>query len=268
MPPTPRQPALESAMGECVVVSPEMTALIGHPPSATIPLPAHPMALIFNDGARPSLRLEADPRLDALDRLAAVSGQLILLVDRRAVSRIGGQGLIDSNHASFHLPRELRAIVMALQEPPASAEARTTYRLAKSIELLCETIRLFAARELISLTTDSALSPADARRVMFAREMIDNRWSEKLTLDAIARASGLNRAKLTRAFREMFDCTIAEALAERRLVEASKLLLTTDLPVSSVGYESGYLNNAAFSRAFGRHFGRSPSHYRAYGMAA
>ena len=87
-------------------------------------------------------------------------------------------------------------------------------------------------------------------------------------MDSIARACGLNRAKLTRGFREMFDCTIAEALAARRLLEASRLLLTTDLPVSSIGYESGYLNNASFSRAFGRHFGRSPSHYRAFGMAA
>ncbi len=93
--------------------------------------------------------------------------------------------------------------------------------------------------------------------------MIDDRWNEKLTLDAIARACGLNRAKLTRGFREMFNCSIAEALAERRLLEARRLLLTTDLPVSSIGYESGYLNNASFSRAFSRHFGHSPSDYRA-----
>jgi AraC family transcriptional activator of pyochelin receptor len=66
----------------------------------------------------------------------------------------------------------------------------------------------------------------------------------------------------------MFDCSVAEALAERRLAQASRLLLTTDLPVSSVGYEAGYLNNASFARAFGRHFGRSPSDYRAGALVA
>ncbi len=60
----------------------------------------------------------------------------------------------------------------------------------------------------------------------------------------------------------MFRCSIGEALAEQRLSQASRMLLTTDLPVSSVGYENGYLNNASFARAFGRRFGKSPSDFR------
>jgi len=66
----------------------------------------------------------------------------------------------------------------------------------------------------------------------------------------------------------MFDCSVAEAIAERRLEQASHMLLTTDLPVSSIGYENGYLNNAAFTRAFGRRFGVSPTDYRACRIAA
>ena len=103
---------------------------------------------------------------------------------------------------------------------------------------------------------------------MAARQMIDDRASEKLTLDLIARGCGLNRSKLTRGFRELFNCTVAEAIAERRLDLARRMLLTTDLPVSSIGYESGYLNNASFARAFGRRFGRSPSDFRLQGLAA
>lgn len=98
--------------------------------------------------------------------------------------------------------------------------------------------------------------------------MIDERASEKLTLDLIARACGLNRSKLTRGFKEMFDVTVAQAIAERRLDLARRMLLTTDLPVSFIGYESGYLNNASFARAFGRRFGRSPSDFRHRELAA
>ena len=261
----------QAAPIECIDVSPEMTALLGCGPAAANALPPEPIALIFafaSAGAPATLRIDGCPDLDALDAAARRAFQIVLMTNRSAVVRIGGRALIESNQSRFHLPSALRAIAIALREPPSAQAARTTYRLAKSIELLCETIRLFGERELVAVSADCDLSMADSQRLIAARQMIDERWHEKLTLDSIARACGLNRAKLTRGFREMFDCTIAEALAARRLLEASRLLLTTDLPVSSIGYESGYLNNASFSRAFGRHFGRSPSHYRAFGMAA
>jgi AraC family transcriptional activator of pyochelin receptor len=44
--------------------------------------------------------------------------------------------------------------------------------------------------------------------------------------------------------------------------------LTSDLPVSSVGYACGYLNNASFTRAFARRFGVVPSALRRIGIAA
>ena len=249
-------------VAERIQVSPEMTALIGCDQAGEL-VPQHPFSLSFGLGAgdgHPTLRLNPPFGGETLD--------VVLLVDRTALTRLGGQALIQSNHACFHLPCELRAIVRMLCDPRAGDEARTTYRLAKSIELVCETVRLFEDGALVATGCEGARSEADSRRLIAARRMIDERWSEKLTLDQIARACGLNRAKLTRGFREMFNCSIAEALAERRLLEARRLLLTTDLPVSSVGYESGYLNNASFSRAFGRHFGRSPSDYRAIGLAA
>jgi AraC family transcriptional activator of pyochelin receptor len=45
-------------------------------------------------------------------------------------------------------------------------------------------------------------------------------------------------------------------------------LIATDLPVSLIGYRNGYQNNAAFTRAFGRRFGPSPSSFRNIRMAA
>jgi AraC family transcriptional activator of pyochelin receptor len=176
--------------------------------------------------------------------------------------RLGGVGLIEAGATAFHLTAPLRAIVLALCNPPAEPEVRPVYQLAKSIEFMCETIRQFRGGELAPLSGGGQLSPADTRRMMSARRLIDERASEKLTLDFIARNCGLNRSKLTRGFKELFDCTVAQAIAERRLELARRMLLTTDLPISSVGYESGYLNNASFARAFGRRFGRSPSNFR------
>ena len=255
---------------EHIEASPEMTALLGQGPCGDPPLPDSPLGLIFTLGegdSQPTLRLDLDPDLDGLGRDGADHFRLILLVCRPAVIRLGGRALLAPEQSDFHLPSELRAIAAAMRDPPTTPETHSTYRLPKSIELFCETLRLFAAGGLAPLASGGALSQADTRRLIAARRMIDDRWNEKLTLDAIARSCGLNRAKLTRGFRDLFDCTVAEAIAQRRLSEASRLLRTTDLLVSSVGYESGYLNNASFSRAFSRHFGRSPSDYRA-GVAA
>ena len=108
----------------------------------------------------------------------------------------------------------------------------------------------------------------DVRSAPQARRLIDERWHEKLTLDSIARACGINRAKLTRGFRSMFATTVADAIADMRLRGAGEMLRSTDLPVSSIGYRCGYLNNASFTRAFSRHYGVAPTQYRAHRLAA
>ena len=266
------EPGPDRAAGaQCVEISPELTALLGVGLGAGDRVPADPIALIigFGDGAAPpTLHLDMAPTVSGLAAPADEPYRQVFLVARAAVERLGGSALLGSNQLDFSLPCELRAIAASLRDPPTDPETRTPYRGAKCIELLCETIRLARAGQLTPLAGDGVLSMADTRRILAARRLIDERWNEKLTLDDIARACGLNRAKLTRGFREMFECTVFEAMAERRLQQACRLLLTTDLPVSSVGYQSGYLNNASFARAFGRHFGRSPSDYRACGVAA
>lgn len=255
---------------EWVEVSPEMTMLLGRAPPGDAPTPPSPVALVFEfggDGALPTVRYE--PRLGLGTPIGAEGSTLLtLLIQKSAFIRIAGSAPPEEAQRGYHLPADLRAITMALRDCSMSGEAQTVYRLAKSIELFCETIRLMADGQLVPLASDGQLSAADSRRVIVARRIIDERWAEKLTLDTIARACGLNRAKLTRGFRQMFDCTIAEAISEKRLQEASRMLRTTDMPVSSIGYESGYLNNASFTRAFGRRFGSPPSNFRACRSAA
>lgn len=247
-------------MREFVEVSPEMTLLLGAGPLAGVPLPPDHVALVFDAEAHtPTVKFNTEPSHAFLEAQTT----LVLVIQRTAFARVGGS--VPDGEA-FHLPSPLRAIAHAIREHSLSGETLQIYRLGKSIELLCETIRMLD--ELLPVAHEGALSIEDTRRVVAARRIIDERWNEKLTLDKIARACGLNRAKLTRGFRDLFKCTIAEAIAETRLTQAKRMLLTTNLPVSSIGYESGYLNNASFARAFGRRFGQSPSDYRACPAAA
>ncbi len=50
--------------------------------------------------------------------------------------------------------------------------------------------------------------------------------------------------------------------------QARQMLAASDLPVASIGYRCGYLNNAAFTRAFSRRFGMAPTAMRRVGVAA
>jgi AraC family transcriptional activator of pyochelin receptor len=248
-----------------IVVSPEMTAILRE---GVVNAPIPPRAVEFSVAPGPQVwTLQYDPT----PRVVGVLGRadrIVFLVQRDAMERLGGAGLLTCGVAGFHLTAELRAIALALREPAAGNAARATYQLAKGIEFMCEAIRQFRAGELVSLAGEGELSPADTRRMIAARQMIMDRAQEKLSLDYIARSCGLNRSKLTRGFKALFDCTVTQAIAERRLELASRMLLTTDRPVSTIGYESGYLNNASFARAFGRRYGRSPSDFRCGELAA
>lgn len=260
---------MESRSGcmEAINVSPEMLTLLGSGVIGDRQWPTAPVAFEFDFSGPATFRFHRKPQVRMLD---ARHGELrlVFLVARSACERLLGSSLELSDAQSFFLPAELRGIALAIRDCALPAAVATPYRLAKSIELLCELLQAHASAQLTPTSASAGLSQLDQRRIAAARQLIDAEWSKKLTLNQIARQCGLNRSKLSRGFRDLYRCSVTEALAERRLSEARRQLLATDLPVSLIGYRSGYLNNASFTRAFGRRFGVSPTGFRACAMAA
>jgi AraC family transcriptional activator of pyochelin receptor len=242
-------------------VSPEMLSFIGSGAMPPACWPERPLLLRF-DGDVPAVtvatgRSEYDDLTDS---------PLVLVVAGAAIERLFGA--IDPA-GTWHLPAAMRVLVLAICDGEADGAVGDTLRLARSIELLCMLFELLRRDELVPAEGDGALSERDTARVVAARRLIDERWHEKLTLDTIARACGLNRNKLTSGFRSLYSCTVADALTQRRLTGARSMLEATDLPVSTIGYRCGYLNNASFTRAFARHVGVAPTRWRAQrGLAA
>lgn len=243
-----------------IQVSDEMLSFVG---SGAVPASGWPVRVVGLGFrlADATLAFHADPTPAAM-----IDSDCAFVVTAAACRRIFGR--IPTGDTGWHLPSELRALVVAILDCRLPGEARDTLRLAKSIELLCATFERFAADSLVPTDGAGELNEVDARRIIAARRLIDERWREKLTLDSIARSCGTNRAKLTRGFRAMFDTTVADAIADLRLGGAGQMLRSTDLPVSSIGYACGYLNNASFTRAFTRRYGVAPTRYRAHRLAA
>ena len=251
---------------KAIDVSPEMLTLVGTGVLGGHRWPTSPVAFEFDFGGPASMRFHADPDEEGIEKDGPV--RMIFLVSRSACDRLLGRPIDMDDGDTFLLSGELRSIAQTIRDCSLPEAVAVPYRLAKSIELLCEMLNAYGAGELAPASGSATLSQLDTQRIAAARQLIDQQWHEKLTLGQIARNCGLNRNKLSRGFRELYHCSVAEALAERRLTEARRQLIATDLPVSLIGYRSGYLNNAAFTRAFGRRYGQSPSHFRACGAAA
>ncbi len=240
-------------------VSPEMLAFVGE---GNLPDAVWPSGAIgFTYRIAPAtFAFHPDPQV-----VDMADADIAFVVAADACMRIFGVSLAAG---SWHLPVEMRAITLAIENSRAETLAATTLSVAKCIELLCVTFVTFGDGGLVPADGAGALSAAEAQRIAAARRLIDEHWNEKLTLDSISRACGLNRAQLTRGFRSMFAMSVADAIADRRLGGARDLLLATDLPVSSIGYRCGYLNNASFTRAFSRRFGQAPTRLRSGAVAA
>ena len=256
----------DTPMMDTIQVSAEMLAMVGRGPAGEQAWPANPVAFVIDvSGFRepPAFRFIAAP-IENDFHVGSEYERVIFLVAREACERLRGQHLNMEDGRSYLLTAELRSIALAIRDcalPPAAA---LPFRLAKSIELFCEIVEADRNALLVPVVGDvgCCLSSADRCRIAAAKNLIDERWNEPLTLEQIARHSGINRSKLSRGFRQLFGTSVAEALSERRLEQARRQLLGTDLPVGQIGYRSGYQNNASFTRAFGRRFGVSPTELR------
>lgn len=245
-----------------IIVSHEMTSFVGRGACDRQLLPPDALLLGFHDIGEPAVSL-----LDFHDLGDGNDDHLLVFgVARAACRRLFGD--LPEEGARWYLPSDLRALAQSIVAPGSDDAAADTLRLARSIELLCQLFAALGEGRLVAIDGATSLAETDIARIAAARRLVDERWHEKLTLDDIARDCGINRDKLTRGFREIYQCTVAEALSERRLKQARHMLAASDLPVASIGYRCGYLNNASFTRAFSRRFGMAPTQMRRVGIAA
>jgi AraC-like DNA-binding protein len=102
-----------------------------------------------------------------------------------------------------------------------------------------------------------------ARHLLRARDLADSRYVEPLDVDDLARAAGLSRAHFSRQFRRAFGESPHGYLLTRRLERAAALLRNTDRSVADICMSVGLQSVGSFTSSFTRHFGKTPTEYRA-----
>ena len=81
---------------------------------------------------------------------------------------------------------------------------------------------------------------------------IEKRYNERISLKEVAWAVSLTPGHLTTVVRRKTGRTVLEWISERRMAEARKLLVQTDLTVEEVGRRVGYDDAGYFIRLFKR----------------
>lgn len=89
--------------------------------------------------------------------------------------------------------------------------------------------------------------------------------SEAWTLSRLAAAAGMSRSKFAERFHAITGTSPIEYVIRWRMMLACRHLVTTKDAISRVALSLGYQSEAAFSTAFKRVIGRSPSSYRKEG---
>ncbi|MCR5784511.1 MAG: helix-turn-helix domain-containing protein [Eubacterium sp.] len=87
-------------------------------------------------------------------------------------------------------------------------------------------------------------------------------YQDKITLDDIANAAGVSRSKCANLFRKYTQKTPINFLNSYRLEMGSKLLLSTDEPISYIANECGVGEQSYFNRMFLKEFGCTPLEWR------
>ncbi|MEI8039812.1 MAG: AraC family transcriptional regulator [Verrucomicrobiota bacterium] len=105
--------------------------------------------------------------------------------------------------------------------------------------------------------------PKSHRAVVAALKLIDDAPTEAWSLTRLAERTHIEPTYFVRLFSAVVGLSPMAYVNRRRLELATNLLRRHDITVGEVGAMSGWVDANYFSRSFRKHFGMTPSRYRA-----
>ncbi len=108
------------------------------------------------------------------------------------------------------------------------------------------------------------ISKDDLRKIIDLGDYIRDNISARISIDQLARISGLNPKKLQKACNYLYGETVGNLIQRLRVERARQLLQNTELTVSEVCYKIGFSSRSYFSKIFSEHFGMLPSDFKTH----
>ena len=98
-----------------------------------------------------------------------------------------------------------------------------------------------------------------------ALSFIEQHLTEALTVDRVASSIGYSKYHFQRLFHHVTGETVGQYITKRRLTEAAKYLSLQQKSVTEAAFTFGFESHEAFTRAFAKRFGLTPSALRKTG---
>ena len=104
--------------------------------------------------------------------------------------------------------------------------------------------------------------PLNNRQCSAVWRYIDSHYKEPLTLDLLAAEAKVNKYYLAHAYKQVYGISPINHMIARRVQEAKRLLIETDLSLSQISVILGFSSPSYFSQRFRKSEGISPVDYR------
>lgn len=106
------------------------------------------------------------------------------------------------------------------------------------------------------------LTIKESERINLIYNYVKEHHNQQIRLESISKIVAMNKESFCRFFKKTFRKSFFEFVNEYKINMASKMLITTDLTSSEIGYKVGYNNLSFFNRQFNKFVKMSPSKYR------
>ena len=104
--------------------------------------------------------------------------------------------------------------------------------------------------------------PEILRRLLRAKDRMDQASHEEWPVARLAKTSGVSAAHFARSFKEAFGVPPHRYLLTRRIERAKAMLRETALPITEIAFETGWKSLGTFGRTFRDITGESPGAVR------
>lgn len=151
--------------------------------------------------------------------------------------------------------RKILSLTQRLEKELSGSEyGRVIMSNAALLRLLVEIGRSFRQEDIQQPQPVVPRNP----RILELMKYIDSHLMEDLDIDALAEAFYISKYHMMRQFRQETGFTIHTYLSQRRLLHA-RGLMEKGMRATDACYRSGFRNYSSFTRAYGKHFGTTPT---------
>lgn len=160
---------------------------------------------------------------------------------------------------AFPMEAIMRAYPLIMEMPKVKGGY---YAVRNFFDLLYTLSTCEGARELASSAFAKVDVENESQRIMKIERYISGHYMDEIRLSELADMVNMSPSAFSRFFKLSTSKSVNEYIVDTRLGVASRLLVDTTEPVSSICYDCGFNTLSNFNRLFRKRKGCSPSEFR------